>query len=74
MKKIWSKLNFTPTTFKLPQDMADAENGEDTIKDGDKPMVEARAPRVKQPEISENAKEKLTGLKINNLPKNITEE
>ena len=72
--KIWSEINFTPTTFKLPEDVADAEDGEDTIKDGDKPMVEARAPQVKQPEISENAKEKLTGLKINNLPKNISEE
>ena len=37
-------------------------------------MVEARAPPVKQPEITENTKEKLTGLKINNLPKNISEE
>ena len=29
---------------------------------------------VKQPEISERTKEKLTGFKINNLPKNITKE
>ena len=29
---------------------------------------------MNQPEISQNAKEKLTGLKINNLPKNISEE
>ena len=36
--------------------------------------MDARAPQVKQPEISQNTKEKLTGLKINNLPKNITEE
>ena len=66
-------MNFTPTTFKLPEDVADAEDGEDNIKEGDKPIVEARAPQVNQPEISENAKEKLTGLKINNLPKNITD-
>ena len=74
MKKVWSEINFTPTTFKLPEDVADAEDGEDNSKDGDKPIVEARAPPVNQPEISQSAKEKLTGLKINNLPKNITEE
>ena len=71
MKKIWSEIGFTPTTFKLPENVADAEDGQEAFKDGDKPMVEARDPPVKQPEIT---KEKLTGITINNLPKNITEE
>ena len=73
MRKVWSEINFTPTTFELPEDTAEAEDGEDN-KDGDKPVTDARVPVVNRPEISKNTKEKLTGLKINNLPKEITEE
>ena len=74
MKTVWSEINFTPTTFKLPEDTSDAEDGEDTNKEGDKPIVKARAPAVEQPEISQSAKENLTGFKINNLPKSTSEE
>ena len=74
MKKIWSEIGFTPTTFELPESVTDAEDGQDAFKDGDKPMVEARAPPVKQLEITEITREKLTGHAINNLPKNISEE
>ena len=73
VRKVWSEINFTPTTFELPEDTAEAEDGEDN-KDGDKPVTDARVPVVDRPEISKITKEKLTGLKINNLPKENTEE
>jgi hypothetical protein len=48
--------------------------GDEDTKDGDRPITEVKVPVVNGPEISEEAMKKLTSLKLNNLPQEITEE
>ena len=61
MKSLWSKVNFNPTSFKLPEDTDDIEGG------GDKPISEERIPKVTKPPMSETDKAKLIGVRINNF-------
>ena len=72
MRKLWAEIDFTPTSFELPDEVEGT--GDEDTKDGDRPVTDTRAPAVNRPAISDEAKEKLVGLKINNLPLEITEE
>jgi hypothetical protein len=74
MRKLWAEINFTPTSFELPDEAEVDGAGEEDTKDGDRPVTDTRAPAVNRPAISTEAKEKLVALKINNLPLEITEE
>ena len=74
MRKLWAEINFTPTSFELPDEAEVDGAGEEDIKDGDRPVTDTRAPAVNRPAISTEAKEKLVALKINNLPLEITED
>jgi hypothetical protein len=74
MRKLWTEINFAPTSFELPEEAETEEVGEDVTKNGDRPISDTRVPAVKKPEITAEAKEKLTGLRINNLPLDMTEE
>ena len=70
MKELWTKIDFSPTTFELPENL-EAEEKEDNME-GD--MLVNKTNVVEKREIPRATKEKLTGLKINNFPSNITEE
>jgi RNA recognition motif-containing protein len=63
-----------PTSFQLPDEVE--STGDEETKDGDRPITEIKVPVVNRvrPEISEEAMKKLTSLKLNNLPQEITEE
>ena len=65
MRKLWAEIGFTQTSFQLP-DKVERTGDEDT-KDGDRPIIEIKVTVVNRPEISEEAMQKLTSLKINNL-------
>ena len=62
----------TRTSFEVSDEVEGA--GDEDTKDGDRPVTDTRAPAVNRPAISDEAKEKLVGLKINNLPLEITEQ
>jgi hypothetical protein len=72
MRKLWAEIDFTPTSFKLPDEVEGA--GDADTKDGDRPVTDDKVPVVVRPDISDESKKKLVGLKINNLPLEITEE
>jgi hypothetical protein len=74
MKKLWTEINFAPTSFELPEETEAERVGEDATKSGDRPISDTRVPAVKKTDITAEAKQKLTGLKINNLPLDMTEE
>ena len=69
MRKLWGEIGFT---FQLPDEVE--STGDEDTKDGDRPITEVKVPVVNRPEISEEAMKKLTSLKLNNLPQEITEE
>ena len=69
MRQLWAKINFNPTSFKLPED-----NDITGQEGGDKPISEIRAPAVEKAPLSEAIRDKLTGLKINNFPLEMSEE
>ena len=71
MKELWAKINFSPTTFELPENNIDDEEKEDNME-GDRPVNKGK--EVEKKEMPKAAREKLTGLQINNFPKDITDE
>ena len=71
MKELWTKINFSPTTFELPENNFDDEEKEDNME-GDRPVNKGK--EVEKKEMPKATREKLTGLQINNFPKEITEE
>ena len=66
MKELWANIKFSPTTFELPEDNNEEEDKEDTLE-GDRPIQKMFETEKK--ETPKTTKEKLTGLQINNLPK-----
>ena len=70
MKELWTRIDFSPTTFELPENL-EAEEKEDNME-GD--MHVNKTNEVEKKEMPKATREKLTGLKINNFPKEITEE
>ncbi len=70
MKELWANIKFSPTTFKLPEDNNEEEDKEDTME-GDKPVK--KMSEIEKKEIPKTTEEKLTGLQINNFPKEITD-
>ena len=71
MKELWARINFSPTIFKLPEDNKEDEDKEDNME-GDRPVN--KIPEVEKKEMPKATKERLTGLQINNFPKEIREE
>ena len=72
MKKLWSDIGFTPSTFTLPEDYEEVYDDPNTIP-SDKPKISAKPP-PKKALIPEEMAAKHDGLQINNLPADLSEE
>ena len=79
MKELWAEIDFSPTTFKLPA-MVENEEGSDhndaTKEEGDRKIREDASFRrqIDRPQLTEDDIKKITGLKIRNLPLELSDE
>ena len=78
MKELWTKINFVPTAFELPQKETDESDKNDSAKNlgGDQEIIEAATftRNIEHPMMTEKDKEKITAVRITNFPPDIKEE
>ena len=74
MRSLWTHIGFTPTSFELNSDFEEMDVEEVVFHQGDKPISKTQESTRVKPHFSNESKQKLSGLKINNFPKDITEK
>ena len=75
MRKLWAEIGFNPTSFELEDDQDEDETNTEkhNTKQGDREVISEKIAPAKAT-ITEENMEKITGLKLNNVPREKTKE
>ena len=75
MRKLWAEIGFNPTSFELEDDQDEEETNTEKhdTKQGDREVIAEKIAPAKATITEENI-EKITGPKLNNVPREKTEE
>ena len=74
MRSLWAHIGFTPSNFELDSDFEEIDNENVVFHHGDRPISKEQETTRVKPKLSNESKQKLSGLKINNFPKEMTDK
>ena len=78
MRNLWATIGFNPTAFQLPEREVDDSDGSQSSNNlkGDQKIIDAAylKKKIENPQLTNEEKDKITGIKITNFPLDIKEE